>query len=70
MVVGRDAAREYTAEDEARILEEIKDQIEIIELTPEGREAFVTASKPIYDEFRDKVTPDILDRAIAAAAGQ
>lgn len=69
MVVGRDASRQYTAEDEARILDEIKDQIEIIELTPEARAAFIEASKPIYDEFRPKVTPDILDRAIAAANG-
>ena len=69
MVVGRDAARQYTAEDEAKILDEIKDQIEIIELTPEARAAFIEASKPIYDEFRPKVTPEILDKAIAAANG-
>lgn len=69
MVVGRDASRQYTAEDEAKILEEIKDQIEIIELTPEGRAAFIEASQPIYDEFRPKVTPEILDRAMAAAKG-
>ena len=69
MIVGRDAAREYTAEDEAKILEEIKDQIAIQELTPEGREAFIKASEPIYEEFRAKVTPEILDKAIAAAKG-
>ena len=69
MVVGRDAAREYTAEDEAKILDEIKDQIEIQELTPEGRDAFIKASEPIYEEFRSKVTPEILDKAVAAAKG-
>lgn len=69
MVVGRDASRQYTAEDEAKILDEIKDQTEIIELTPEGRAAFIEASQPIYDEFRPKVTPEILDKAIAAAQG-
>lgn len=69
MIVGRDAAREYTLEDEAKILEEIKDQIEIIELTPEGRAAFVESSKPIYDEFRPKVTPELMDKALAAAKG-
>src|SRR5690606_33622025 len=46
MIVGRDAAREYTLEDEAKILEETKDQIEVIELTSEGREAFVEKSQP------------------------
>ena len=70
MVVGRDAARQYTQEDESKILEDIADQIEILELTPEGRAAFIEASAPIYDEFRSKVTPEILDKAIAAAKGE
>ncbi|WP_417427072.1 TRAP transporter substrate-binding protein [Hoeflea sp.] len=69
MIVGRDAAREYTIEDEARILDAIKDQIEIQELSPEGRAAFVEASKPIYEEFRPKVTPELMDKALAASKG-
>lgn len=69
MVKGRDAARVYTNEDEAVILDKIKDHMEIIDLTPEGREAFIKASQPIYEEFRSKVTPEILDKAIAAAKG-
>lgn len=69
LIVGRDAARQFTLEDDARILDEIKDQIEIIELSPEGREAFIKASQPIYDEFRPKVTPELLDKAVAAAKG-
>lgn len=69
MIVGRDAAREYTNEDEARILDMIKDQIEIQELSPEGRAAFIEASKPIYDEFRPKVSPELMDRALAASKG-
>lgn len=67
--VGRDAARQYTAEDEVKILEEIKDQIQIQPLSEEGRAAFIEKSKPIYDEFRAKVTPEVLDAAIAAAKG-
>jgi C4-dicarboxylate-binding protein DctP len=69
MIVGRDAAREYTNEDEARILDEIKDQIEIQELSAEGRAAFIEASKPIYDEFRPKVSPELMDKALAASKG-
>ncbi|MDF1606886.1 TRAP transporter substrate-binding protein [Hoeflea sp. YIM 152468] len=69
MIVGRDAAREYTLEDEARILDAIKDQIEIQELSPEARAAFVEASKPIYDEFRPKVSPELMDKALAASKG-
>lgn len=68
-VVGRDASRQYTQEDEAKILEEIGDEIEIIELSPEAREAFIEASQPIYEEFRSIVTPEVLDKAIAAAEG-
>ncbi|WP_163848742.1 TRAP transporter substrate-binding protein [Pseudooceanicola aestuarii] len=70
MIVGRDAAREFTLEDEAKILADIEDQIEISELSPEGRAAFVEASKPIYEEFRAKVTPELMDKALAAAAGE
>lgn len=70
MIVGRDAARQFTNEDEAKILDAIKDQIEIQELSEEGRKAFIEASKPIYDEFRDKVTPALMDKAIALAKGE
>ena len=68
--VGRDAARDYTAEDESMILDDIEDEIEIIELSPEGRAAFIEASKSIYEEFRPMVTPEILDKALAAAEGE
>ncbi|AKO96868.1 MAG: TRAP transporter substrate-binding protein [Marinovum algicola] len=70
MIVGRDAARIFTDEDEAKIIDMIKDQIEIQELSPEGKAAFVEASQPIYDEFRDKVTPALMDKAIATAKGE
>lgn len=69
MIVGRDAAREFTNEDEAKILDAIKDQVEIQELSPEGRAAFIEASKPIYDEFRPKVSPELMDKALAASKG-
>lgn len=70
MIVGRDAARTFTEEDEAKIIEEINDQIEIQELSAEGREAFVEASKPIYDDFREKITPALMDKAISLANGE
>lgn len=70
MIVGRDAARQFTEEDESKILEAIADQIQIQDLSPEGLAAFVEASQPIYDEFRAKVTSELMDKAIAAAAGE
>jgi C4-dicarboxylate-binding protein DctP len=70
MIVGRDAARQFTNEDEAKILDAIKGQIEIQALSEEGRKAFIEASQPIYDEFRDKVTPALMDKAVALAKGE
>lgn len=67
--VGRDYARELTDEDETKILAKIKDQIEIIELTDEGRAKFIDKSQAIYKEFESKVTPELLKKTIAAAAG-
>lgn len=68
--MARDHARELTDADEERILGEIKDSIEIIELTPEGREAFIEASKPVYAEFEKRVTPELVARAVKAAKGE
>lgn len=65
----RDYSRQLTNEDEARILGEIKGQIEIRELTPEGRAAFIEASRPIYKEFETRITPELLDEAVKAAKG-
>lgn len=62
-------AREITEAEDARIIAEIKDKIEIRELTPEGRAAFIEKSKPIYKEFESRVTPELLDKALKAAAG-
>lgn len=70
MIVGRDAARQFTEEDEAKILADIADQIQIQELSDEGRAAFIEASQPIYEEFREKVTPALMDKALAAAKGE
>ncbi len=69
MILGRDAAREYTLEDETKILDEIKGSIAVQELSSEGRAAFIEKSQPIYDEFRPKVTPELMDKAIAASKG-
>ncbi|WP_341644557.1 DctP family TRAP transporter solute-binding subunit [Thauera sp. SDU_THAU2] len=66
---GRDHGRQLTDEDEARIIAEIKDKIEIRELTPEGRAAFIEKSQPIYKQFEGRVTPALLQKAVKASAG-
>lgn len=67
--VGRDYGRELTAQDEAQILERIKGEIEIIELSPEGREQFKEKAKTLRAEFEKSVTPELMERAIQAAQG-
>lgn len=67
--VSRDYARELTAEDEKETLGRIKDQIEIIELTDEGRQKFVDRSQAIYKEFEKNVTPELIEKAAKAAKG-
>ena len=64
---GRDYARQLTLEDEEKILAKIKDQIEIIELPPEGKQAFLEKSKNLRAEFEKSVTPELMERAIKAA---
>ncbi|CAM5191244.1 TRAP-type C4-dicarboxylate transport system, periplasmic component OS=Castellaniella defragrans (strain DSM / CCUG 39792 / 65Phen) OX=1437824 GN=BN940_00701 PE=3 SV=1 [Castellaniella denitrificans] len=66
--VARDYGRELTKEDESRILEKIKGQIQIVELTDEGRQKFVESSAPIYKQFEANITPELLQRAVKAAA--
>lgn len=59
---GRDTSRELTRKDEERILEEIKDEIAINEITDEARAAFIEASMPVHEEYKDIVTPELLHK--------
>ena len=67
---GRDYARQLTDEEDVRIRKEIQSKIQIQELTPEGRAAFIEKSKPIYKEFEKRITPEVLESAMKAAAGK
>lgn len=66
--VARDYGRELTKQDEGQILEKIKGQIQIVELTDEGRQKFIERSEPIYKQFEANITPELLQRALKAAA--
>ncbi|HIX62050.1 MAG TPA: TRAP transporter substrate-binding protein [Candidatus Halomonas stercoripullorum] len=59
---GRTTSRELTLQDEETIIEAIRDEIAITELTPEAREAFVEASMPVHREYEDVVTTDLLHK--------
>lgn len=66
---GKEYARQFTIDDEENVIEQVKDQIEIIDLTDEGRQQFIEKSQVIYKEFEDKVTPELLKKAMDVAAG-
>ncbi len=66
--VARDYGRELTKQDESQILEKIRGQIQIVELTEEGRQKFIESSAPIYKQFEANITPELLQRAVKAAA--
>lgn len=68
--VSRDYARELTLEYEKEVLDRIKNNLEIIELTEEGREAFIEKSKPLYKQFEKQLTPELIAKAQAAARGE
>lgn len=65
---GRDLARELTLKDEQEFLNQIRDQIEIHELTDAERQAFVRDSLAIHKQFEKVVTPQLL-KTVHEAAG-
>ncbi|MDQ0325753.1 C4-dicarboxylate-binding protein DctP [Rhodopseudomonas julia] len=66
----KEVSAEYNARAE-EINEEAKQKIidaggTVRELTPEERQAWVDAMKPVWDQFRDDVGQDVIDAAVAA----
>lgn len=59
---GRDLSRELTRQDEGRILSEIESEIAINELSDEARTAFIEASMPVHEEYKEIVTPELLHK--------
>ncbi|GHA88010.1 TRAP transporter substrate-binding protein [Modicisalibacter luteus] len=64
---GRETSRELTRQQEDKILENIKGDIQINEITEEARSAFIEASIPVYKEYEDIVTPELLKKTTDAA---
>lgn len=67
----RDLSRQLTEEWEAEILEDIRDEIEIVELTDQQHQDFIEASRDVHDAFRDELGSDLIDRIyeVTGAAG-
>ncbi len=66
---GRDLARKLTSDFEKEAIEVIKKHTTVTELTPEQMAAFIKASQPVHEEFREVVTSELLD-AVYAEIGQ
>ncbi|MHA2938036.1 TRAP transporter substrate-binding protein [Vibrio sp. RC27] len=62
---GRDVSRKLTNELESAALETIKESTQVTELSSEQIDAFIEASKPVHEEFRDTLTSDLLDLVYA-----
>jgi len=63
---GRDYQRQLIAEGEQKQIEMFKGAgVEIIELAPEARAAFIEASRPVYDWYRKDSGPEYLDQLMA-----
>jgi C4-dicarboxylate-binding protein DctP len=57
----RDLSRKLTNELESSALENIKKYTQVTELTDAQMAAFVKASQPVHEEFRETITSDLLD---------
>jgi C4-dicarboxylate-binding protein DctP len=65
-----DYQRQVSAEDNGRLLQEIRDAgtTEVVELTPEQLAVFAEAMRPVHDQFADRIGKDLLDAAYAQVA--
>ncbi|MCV2402547.1 TRAP transporter substrate-binding protein [Marinomonas sp. C2222] len=61
----RDLSRKLTNDLESSALDNIKKYTQVTTLSDEQIEAFVKASQPVHEEFRETVTSDLLDLVYA-----
>ncbi|MDO4905993.1 MAG: DctP family TRAP transporter solute-binding subunit [Lautropia sp.] len=62
-------AREGLTEADQPLVKELTDMgVTVTKLAPAEREAFVTATKPVFDKWKAQIGPDLVDAAQAAIA--
>ncbi len=60
----RDAQRKLSSEQDEMMLGKLREAgMEINELTPEEKSAFIKATLPVYDQFRDELGADLIELA-------
>jgi TRAP-type transport system periplasmic protein len=68
---GVDVARKGLTEDDQSLIEQIRGYgVEVISLTDEEREAFVQATRPVYDAWRDRIGADFVTLAEESVANR
>jgi tripartite ATP-independent transporter DctP family solute receptor len=61
---GVEVARKGLTEDDQSLVEKIKGYgVEVIELTVEERQAFVDATRPVYESWRERIGADLVKQA-------
>lgn len=68
---GVEVARAGLTDDDQSLIEEIRGfGVEVISLSDEERQAFVDATRPVYDAWRDRIGGDLVDMAEESVANR
>jgi TRAP-type transport system periplasmic protein len=68
---GIEVAREGLTQDDQSLIEKIRGHgVEVIELSDEERQAFVDATRPVYDNWRERIGADLVDTAEKSIANR
>jgi TRAP-type transport system periplasmic protein len=68
---GVEVARTGLTDDDQSLIEQIRGYgVEVISLTDEERQAFVDATRPVYDAWRDRIGGDLVDMAEESIANR
>lgn len=60
--------RDFASSEEAGYIQKIKDEgTAVNEITPENHQGFVDAVQPIYDEYREKLGDEVMDKVLDLA---
>jgi TRAP-type transport system periplasmic protein len=68
---GIEVAREGLTEDDQSLVEKIRGHgVEVVELTDNERQAFVDATRPVYENWRDRIGADLVETAEESVANR
>lgn len=69
--IGIEVARKGLTDGDQSLIEDIRGKgVEVITLTDAERQAFVDATRPVYDAWKEKIGPDLVDQAEQSIANR